>query len=473
MDSYIGSPLTSNAVRVLMLGGGELAKGLVGAFQNLGLEVHVVDRYEGSPAQQVAHFSYTADIDNEQAVLDLVEHVKPQFVVPEVESVAAEALRVLHDDSAVTVVPTARACELTRDRKKLREVAERIGLPTTAYKVVENFADLEAAVDELGVPCIVKPDVMTSGRGHVLVKDKDQLKDAWNNVRRGTKNSWVVAEQFVDFDYEVIIMAVRSIDPETGKLATWFSEPIGYEHDRGNLVECWQPKRMSQRAFENARSVAARISNELGGRGIFAVELFVAGDDIYFSSVTPRPSDKAMLTEATQRFSQYELHARAILGLPIDITLTSPGASSLIHANDEITEVTYTGVEDALQVAETDIRLFGKPSAYPGRRMGLVMSTADDVSEARDRAAIAASKIVVGSAPVPAAASMPDTDARAEGQHEGALEESPEPNAGVEPVSGPESAPESAAASEPTGEVATENGAPKPQQGSDEAHRSE
>lgn len=399
MDSYIGSPLTSNAVRVLMLGGGELAKGLVGAFQNLGLEVHVVDRYEGSPAQQVAHFSYTADIDDEKAVLDLVEHVKPQYVVPEIEVVASEALAVLSDDPSVTVVPTARACELTRDRKKLREVAESLGLPTTAYKVVETFDDLEAAVEELGVPVIVKPDVMTSGRGHVMVKDRDQLKDAWNDVRKGAKNSWVVAEQFVDFDYEIIIMAVRSIDPETGKLATWFSEPIGYEHDRGNLVECWQPKTMSQRAFENARSVAARISNELGGRGIFAVELFVAGDDVYFSSVSPRPSDKAMLTEATQRFSQYELHARAILGLPIDITLTSPGASSLIHADEEIAEVTYTGVEEALQVAETDIRLFGKPSAYPGRRMGLIMSTADDVAEARDRAAIAASKIKVASRP--------------------------------------------------------------------------
>lgn len=399
MDSYIGSPLTSNAVRVLMLGGGELAKGLVGAFQNLGLEVHVVDRYEGSPAQQVAHFSYTADIDNEQAVLDLVEHVKPQFVVPEVESVAAEALRVLHDDSAVTVVPTARACELTSDRRKLREVAESLGLPTTAYKVVETFDALKEAVNELGLPCIIKPDVATSGRGHVLVKDEDQLKDAWDNVRRGKKNSWVVAERFVDFDYEVIIMAVRSIDPETGKLATWFSEPIGYEHARGNLVDCWQPKTMSQRAFENARSVAARISNELGGRGIFAVGLFVAGDDIYFSSVTPRPSDKAMLTEATQRFSQYELHARAILGLPIDITLVSPGASSLLHATEEIDEVTYSGVEEALQVAETDVRLFGKPSAYPGRRMGLIMATADDVSEARDRAAIAASKITISAAP--------------------------------------------------------------------------
>lgn len=399
MESYIGSPLTSNAVRVLMLGGGELAKGLVGAFQNLGLEVHVVDRYEGSPAQQVAHFSYTADIDDEKAVLDLVEHVKPAYVVPEIEGVADEALQALHDDSAVTVVPTARACELTSDRKKIREVAESLGLPTTAYKVVETFDALKEAVNELGLPCIIKPDVVTSGRGHVLVKHEDQLKDAWDNVRRGKKNSWVVAERFVDFDYEVIIMAVRSIDPETGKLATWFSEPIGYEHARGNLVDCWQPKTMSQRAFENARSVAARISNELGGRGIFAVGLFVAGDDIYFSSVTPRPSDKAMLTEATQRFSQYELHARAILGLPIDITLVSPGASSLLHATEEIDEVTYSGVEEALQVAETDVRLFGKPSAYPGRRMGLIMATADDVSEARDRAAIAASKITISAAP--------------------------------------------------------------------------
>ncbi|MDY3126941.1 MAG: formate-dependent phosphoribosylglycinamide formyltransferase [Corynebacterium sp.] len=398
MPAYIGSPLGPHATRVLVLGGGELGKGLAKSFQNLGLEVHVADRYEGAPAQQVAHFSYTIDFDDPTAVLELAHQVKPHYIVPEIENISSEALQVLASDTPAMVVPTARACDLTSDRKKQRETAESLGLPTSAYRFVESFAALEEAVAELDVPCIIKPDAQTSGRGHVLVKDKEQLADAWMAITRGTDQR-VVVEQFVDFDYEVTILAVRSIDPATGELATWFSEVIGYEHQQGNLVESWQPAPMSPRAFENARSVAARISNELGGRGVYAVELFVAGDDVYFSSVTPRPSDKAMLTVYTQRYSQYDLHARAILGLPIDVTLISPGAACVLHASEYLDEVAFYGLEDAMRMAETDVRIFGKTSAYPGRRMGLVGATANDIAEARDRAALAHSRIRVGAVP--------------------------------------------------------------------------
>lgn len=397
---FIGTPLTPNATKVLLLGSGELGKALAIAFQNLGLEVHAVDRYAGAPAQQIAHFSYIADIHDEAKVLELTERIRPQFVIPEVEMVAVGALAKLEQAGEVTVVPTARACELTQDRESVRRVAENIGLPVSAYRFASSLEQLQAAATELGFPCIIKPDVATSGKGHMIARDEHDVAEAWNLVRRVSSDEGrVVAERFVDFDYEVTLLAVRSIDPVSGKLATWFSEPIGHRHENGDLVEAWQPMAMSEIALENARSVAARISNELGGRGVYGVELFVAGDDVYFSSVSPRPSDTAMLTSYTQRFSEFELHARAILGYPIDVTLVSPGASVVLHAEEESSDVAYSGVSQAMTYAETDVRLFGKPGTYKGRRMGLVVSTAEDVEEARDRAALAAAKISVGPTP--------------------------------------------------------------------------
>lgn len=397
---HVGTPLTSNATKVLLLGAGELGRDLATSFQKLGLEVHAVDRYEGAPAHHTAHFSYVADITDDAEILALAEKIQPDFVVPEVENVAVEALTRLDEDTDAVVVPTARACELTQDREKTRQVAESLGLPATAYRFAASEEELSAAVEELGYPCIVKPDVTTSGRGHMLVRDAEDCAEAWTSVRRGSNNSdRVIVERFVDFDYEVTMLAVRSVDPSTGELATWFAEPIGHRHAKGDLVESWQPMAMSQEALDNARSVAARISNELGGRGVYAVELFVAGDDVYFSSVSPRPSDTAMLTPYTQRFSQFDLHARAILGYPIDVTLISPGAAVVLHAGTELADVAYTGIGPAMAVAETDVRLFGKPTAYVGRRMGIVVSTADDAEEARDRAAIAASRIGVVATP--------------------------------------------------------------------------
>lgn len=393
---HIGTPLTGSATKVLLLGAGELGKQLVVAFQNLGLEVHAVDRYAGAPAQQLAHFSYIADIGDPAKVWELVQRIGPDYVVPEVESASVEALLRIEEETPAVVVPTARACELTQSRESVRAVAESIGLPVTAYTIAESPEQLRAGVEELGLPCIVKPDVTTSGKGHVLLRDAEDIDEAWAMVSRvSSDRKRVVAERFVDFDYEVTLLAVRSIDPATGKMATWFSEPIGHRHEHGDLVESWQPMAMSEDALANARSVAARISNELGGRGVYGVELFVAGDDVYFSSVSPRPLDTAMLTGYTQRFSEFELHVRAMLGFPIDVTMVSPGASVIVHADAEHADVSFTGLDHALSYAETDVRLFGKPGAYVGRRMGMVSTTAEDVDTARDRAALAAAKIHV------------------------------------------------------------------------------
>lgn len=392
----LGTPLTTNATKVLLLGAGELGKELATAFQNLGLEVHAVDRYKGAPAQQVAQYAYVAEVTDDEAVRKLVEQIEPDFVVPEVEMVAVEALQELEDSGQCVVVPTARACALTQDRASIREVAESLGLPATAYRFAADAAELAEAVAELGLPCIVKPDIVTSGRGHYIVRTEEDVQEAWDAVHRVIADEHrVVAERFVDFDYEVTLLAVRSIDPATGEMATWFSEPIGHKHLNGDLVETWQPLPMSEAALGNARSVAARISNELGGRGVYGVELFVAGDEVYFSSISPRPIDSALLTLRTQRFSEFELHARAILGFPIDVTMTSPGAAAVIHAETDIQDVAFEGVAEALAFEEVDVRLFGKPGAYAGRRLGLVTATADTATEARDKANLAAAKIRV------------------------------------------------------------------------------
>ncbi len=393
----IGTPLTSTSTKVLLLGAGELGRETAIAFHYLGLEVHAVDRYEGAPAHHIAHQSYIADINDDAAIMELVRSIQPDFVVPEVETVAVSALRAIEEQTSAIVVPSAHACEITKDRESVRKIAsDKLGLPTTAYEFAHSADELRAAVEKLGYPCVIKPDQSTSGKGHMIVRDETEIEPAWNKVRRiGTDFARVTAERFVDFDFEVTMLVVRSIDPATGELATWFCEPIGHRHENGDLVESWQPMFMEQRALENARSVAARITNELGGRGVYGVELFVAGEDVYFSSVSPRPSDAGMLTARTQRFSEFELHARAILGFPIDVTLTTPGASVVLHADEDMDTVTYSGVGEAMRYSETAVRLFGKPNAYKGRRMGLVTSTAETVDEARDRAALAAACISV------------------------------------------------------------------------------
>lgn len=380
----IGTPLSSNATRVLLLGAGEIGRELAISFQRLGLEIHAVDKRNGAPGHQVAQYSYVADVTDAAAVLELAKRIEPDYVIPEVEIVAVEALREIEEASSAVVVPGARACELTMEREAIRRTAsEQLGLPTTAYDFASSPEELKTILDEMGYPSIVKPAVTSNGRGHMVVRYGDDVTEAWQTASAEAHfDGRVIVERFVDFDFEVTLLAVRSIDPKTGELATWFAEPIGHDHRDGGLIDSWQPLQLSQVAMENARSIAARISNELGGRGVYGVELFVAGDDVYFSSVSPRPTDTGMVTMATQRYSQFDLHARAILGLPIDVTLTSPGAARMLCSEVDADTLSYGGLQDAFAHPETSVLLFGKAGSYPGRRMGVVLSTADNTDAA-------------------------------------------------------------------------------------------
>lgn len=334
-------------VSVLLLGSGGYAEELTAAFRRLGVTVHQAPAAEGA------------------ALHGLVEKHGVDHVVPLVEDVDVETLLEL-EERGVGVAPSARGCALTLARDALRRVAnEELGLPTTAYRFADTAEELRGAVEELGLPCIVKPAKFSSGRGHTVIRSADGLEDAWTGGR-------VMVERFVDFDHELTLLAVRSIDPATGRLATWFCEPVGHIHRDGRLESSWQPMDVNRRALENARSLAARITNALGGRGLYAVEMFVAGEDVYFSAVTPRPHEAGAVTMCSQRFSQYDLHARAVLGLPIDTTLVSPGACAMLYGE-------LADPAAALSVPESDLRLDGE--------RGVALATAETVGEARERAA--------------------------------------------------------------------------------------
>ena len=393
----IGTPLTPSALKVLLLGSGELGRELAISLQRLGVEVHAADRYAGAPAHNVANKAHVLNVNDGQEVRELIEYVRPDFVVPEMESIAAEIFQSIEDEGLATIVPTALANRLTMNREGIRTLAnDKLGLPNSNFRFASTFEDMAAAAEEIGFPCVVKPVMSTSGQGQSYVASADELDAAWDHAAAHAHNNVhrVIVEQYIPFDYEVTLLTVRSIDPETGQEATWFCEPIGHRQDRGEYVESWQPAYMSAEALDNARSVAARITNAMGGRGVFGVELFVKGNDVYFSEVSPRPHDTGMVTLGTQRFSEFDLHARAILGLPIDTTLISPGASTVIHgveAKDK--DIEYTGLEAAMAVEETNIYLFSKLRCYPRCRMGVAVATAESIDEARDRANRAASEV--------------------------------------------------------------------------------
>ena len=394
----VGTPLSDNATTVLLLGSGELGREVTFALQRLGVEVHAADRYEGAPAHHTANYAHVLDMTDGEQVRELVERVRPDFVVPEIESLATKELERIEEEGLATVVPTARAARLTMDREGIRDLAyHELGLPTSTYAYASSYDELYQGAEEVGYPCVVKPIMSSSGKGQSYVANADELSGAWEYAMSGARvsNQRVIVEQFIPFDYEITLLTIRSIDPETDRDATWFCEPIGHRQDRGDYVESWQPAAMSETALDNARSVAARITNELGGRGVFGVELFVKGDDVYFSEVSPRPHDTGMVTMATQRFSEFDLHARAILGLPIDSTLVSPGASAVIYGVDSDGPVSFSGLADAMSVPETDVRLFGKPESFSRRRMGVAISTAEDVAQGRERAVSAAERVKV------------------------------------------------------------------------------
>ncbi|GAB40518.1 phosphoribosylglycinamide formyltransferase 2 [Gordonia sputi NBRC 100414] len=401
----IGTPLSPTATRVMVLGAGELGKELIIGFQRLGVEVIAVDRYPGAPGQQVAHHAEVIDMTDGDALIGLVEKYSPAYVVPEIEAIATDALATIERRGLAEVIPTASAVMATMNREGIRRLAdEELGLPTSPYLFAGSHDELTIAAEQVGYPCVVKPVMSSSGKGQTVVRGPEDIDKAWGTATTGGRvaGERVIVEGFIEFDYEITLLTVRAIDPATGRLVTHFCAPIGHRQVNGDYVESWQPHEMSAFALGAATSIAARIATamgdgNLGGRGIFGVELFVKGDDVYFSEVSPRPHDTGLVTMATQRLSEFEMHARAILGLPVDVTLASPGASAVIYGQLDEKGIGFEYVAQALALPETDIRLFGKPESFRRRRMGVVTATADDVATARERAVRAASIVT----PVP------------------------------------------------------------------------
>jgi phosphoribosylglycinamide formyltransferase 2 len=392
----LGTPLSPSAVRVLLLGSGELGKEVVIALQRLGCETIAVDRYAGAPAHQVAHRSHVVDMTDPVAVRALVEKERPHLVVPEIEAIATDELERIEADGLAEVIPTARAAKLTMNREGIRRLAaETLSLPTSPYAFASSLEELRAAVDAgIGYPCVIKPVMSSSGKGQSVVRESGALAAAWDYAAKGGRvdQGRVIVEGFVDFEYEITLLTVRAKSP-SGEVETNFCEPVGHVQVNGDYVESWQPQAMPQRALDRAREIAGAVTGALGGRGIFGVELFVNGDMVWFSEVSPRPHDTGLVTLGTQRLSEFELHARAILGLPVDTTLRRPGASAVIYGGVDAKALVFPGVAQALAVPETDIRLFGKPESFPKRRMGVVVATADTVEKARQRAKTAAAMV--------------------------------------------------------------------------------
>jgi phosphoribosylglycinamide formyltransferase 2 len=380
----------------MLLGSGELGKEVLIALQRLGVETIAVDRYPDAPGQQVAHRSYTIDMTNAAAIRALVEEESPDYVVPEIEAIATAELARIEADGLATVIPTARATQLTMNREGIRRLAaEELGLPTSPYFFADSLDELRQAADKLGLPVVVKPVRSSSGHGQSVAREPADIEKAWEYAKADARvaGTRVIVEGFVPFDYEITLLTVRALD-ESGETATYFCAPVGHRQVNGDYVESWQPQPMAPETLAEAQRIAGAVTGALGGRGIFGVELFVVGDKVLFSEVSPRPHDTGMVTMATQRLSEFELHARAILGLPVDTSLRRPGASAVVYSGTEGVGLTFDGVDEALRVPESDIRLFGKPAAPTNhRRMGVAIVCADDIETARANAKLAASLV--------------------------------------------------------------------------------
>jgi phosphoribosylglycinamide formyltransferase 2 len=391
----LGTPLAANATRVMLLGAGELGKEVIIALQRLGVETIAVDRYPNAPGQQVAHRAHVIDMTDGAALRALIERERPAIIVPEIEAIATDTLVQIEADGLAQVIPTARAAQLTMNREGIRRLAaEELGLPTSRYAFVDSLEQLRAAAADIGFPCFVKPVMSSSGKGQSRVQDAAALERAWHHALDAgrVRQARLIVEEQIPFDYEITLLTVRSLGVY-GDTETHYCAPIGHRQVQGDYVESWQPQLMSDTAFARARDIAGRVTQALGGRGIFGVELFVRGDEVWFSEVSPRPHDTGLVTLASQRLSQFELHARAILGLPVDVDLSSPAASAVIYGQLEAVGIGYTGVDEALRIPGTDIRLFGKPESHARRRMGVALARAADVELARRRARDAAARV--------------------------------------------------------------------------------
>ena len=399
-----GTPLSPHATKVMLLGSGELGKEVLIALQRLGVETTATDRYDNAPGQQVAHHARTITMSDPAQLKSLIEKDRPHLVVPEIEAIATAMLEELEAAGVVRVVPTARAARLTMDREGIRRLAaETLGLPTSPYEFCDSLVELQAAIDaKIGYPCVVKPVMSSSGKGQSKITGPAGVQKAWDHAMAGGRVSHgrVIVEGFIDFDYEITLLTVRAMGAN-GQIETHFCEPIGHVQVSGDYVESWQPQPMASKALKKSRDICQAVTDNLGighdgkpgGLGLFGVELFVKGDEVWFSEVSPRPHDTGMVTMCTQWQNEFELHARAILGLPVNTALRSPGASAVIYGGVDAQGIVFDGVADALRVPNTDIRLFGKPESFVKRRMGVALAFDADVQTARANAKLAASKV--------------------------------------------------------------------------------
>ena len=391
-----GTPLSPNATKVMLLGSGELGKEVLIALQRLGVETIAVDRYDNAPGQQVAHHARTITMSDPAQLKALIEKERPDLVVPEIEAIATAMLEELEAAGIARVIPTARAARLTMDREGIRRLAaETLGLPTSPYVFCDSLAELQAAIDaKIGYPCIVKPVMSSSGKGQSKIAGPADVKTAWDYAMAGgrIKGGRVIVEGFIDFDYEITQLTVRALGVD-GKVETHFCEPIGHVQVSGDYVESWQPHTMQSAALQKSRDIAKAVTDNLGGQGVFGVELFVKGNDVWFSEVSPRPHDTGMVTMCTQVQTQFELHARAILGLPVNTAIRTPGASAVIYGGVDAKGIVFDGVTEALRIPNSDIRLFGKPESFVKRRMGVALAFDADVEVARVNAKKAAALV--------------------------------------------------------------------------------
>lgn len=392
----IGTPLSQNATRVMLLGSGELGKEVIIALQRYGVEVIAVDRYANAPGHQVAHRAYTIDMTDDSALKQLIEAEKPHLIVPEIEALNTQTLVEIESAGVATVIPTVKAVQLTMNREGIRRLAaEELNLPTSPYAFARSEAELQSAIDNgIGYPCFIKPTMSSSGKGQSRITDPSQVKAAWEYAASaGRVNQGVViVEGQIDFDYEITLLTVRAKN-QYGEIDTYFCAPIGHVQVKGDYVESWQPQAMTEKALQISQEIAKAVTEKLGGLGLFGVELFVKGDQVWFSEVSPRPHDTGMVTMCSQRLSEFELHARAILGLPVDVALREPGASAVIYGQYDTKNLAFENVEQALSVPNSDVRLFGKPESFERRRMGVALATGKDIDEARQRAKEAASLV--------------------------------------------------------------------------------
>jgi phosphoribosylglycinamide formyltransferase 2 len=390
----LGTPLSPTAVRVMLLGGGELGKEVAIELQRLGCEVIVVDRYANAPAMQVAHRSHVIPMTDPQLLNGVILAEAPHIIVPEIEAIATEVLAGIEAAGLARVIPTARATRLTMNREGIRRLAaEELGLPTSPYAFAGSAAELAEAAHRIGLPVFVKPVMSSSGKGQSMIDALEDAGNAWAYAQSGGRvdTARVIVEGRIDFDFEVTLLTVRSI--RDGQVVTDFCAPIGHRQVQGDYVESWQPQAMSPAALASARAIGLKVTEALGGLGVFGVELFVKGDQVWFSEVSPRPHDTGLVTLATQTLSEFALHARAILGLPVDVSQREVGASAVIYGGMDAVGIAYEGVAEALSVPTADIRLFGKPEAFERRRMGVALARGETVDQARERARDAAGRV--------------------------------------------------------------------------------